>query len=47
MLNYIQKQRKSSEQRIEKLNQTSVERRHYRVDMIQVFKVLKDEGSVF
>jgi hypothetical protein len=35
------------EQRLEKLGLTSLETRHYRADMIQVFKVLEDKKNIF
>ena len=34
-------------QRLEKLNLTTLEERHHRADMIQVFKVINDRSNVF
>ncbi len=38
---------KSYEQRLIKLNLTSLEQRRYRADMIQVFKVLNDQKNIY
>jgi len=38
---------KSYEQRLDKLSITSLEDRHYRADMIQVFKILNDCGNIY
>ena len=38
---------KTYEQRLNKLRLTSLEQRHYRADMIQVFKVLKDQKNIY
>ena len=34
-------------QRLEKLNLTTLEERHQRADMIQVFKVINDRSNVY
>ena len=38
---------KSYEQRLDRLGITSLEDRHYRADMIQVFKILNDTGNIY
>ena len=38
---------KSYEQRLDKLGITSLEDRHYRADMIQVFKILNDGKNIY
>ena len=35
------------EQRLHKLSLTTLEERHYRADMIQVYKVLKDKADIY
>ena len=38
---------KSYEQRLKKLNITTMADRHYRADMIQVYKILNDENNIY
>jgi len=38
---------KTYEQRLDKLRLTTLDQRHYRADMVQVFKILKDQKNIY